>query len=170
MTDLCEPAGRPASPAGDPAAAVGVETSGRRRPRSPADAARMEEKVRQVEVAISLVLRIGVVVSVLVIAVGLGLMFAHHGAYAAVRGHVSYKALTSAHAAFPHSFGALGRSLAHGDGRGVIVLGVLVLVLTPVLRVAVGVLSFLYEKDVPMALVTLAVLVVLICSFALAGG
>lgn len=129
----------------------------------------MEEKIRKVEVAISLVLRVGVVLSVAVIAVGLGLMFAHHGDYVPMSGHFSYRNLTSKTTPFPHSFSALGRSIAAGDGRGIIVLGVLILILTPVLRVAVGVLSFLYEKDPPMALVTLYVLVVLIGSFFLAG-
>ena len=130
----------------------------------------MAEKVRKVELAISLVLRIGVVVSVLVTAAGLGLMFAHHGAYLPIRGHFSYRELTSKSTPFPHSFASLGHSIAQGDGRGIVVLGVLVLILTPVLRVAVGVLSFIYEKDPPMALVTLYVLVVLVASFFLAGG
>ena len=129
----------------------------------------MEEKVRKVELAISLVLRVGVVLSVLVIAGGLGLMFAHHSAYLPLRGNFSYKALTSRGTAFPHSFASLGHSVANGDGRGVVVLGVLILILTPVLRVAVGVLSFIYEKDPPMALVTLFVLAVLVGSFFLAG-
>lgn len=144
--------------------------SGRgRRPLSPEEAAVMEEKVRKVEVAISLVLRVGVVLSVAVIAAGLGLMFAHHSDYVPISGHFSYRNLTSKTTPFPHSFSALGHSIAAGDGRGIIVLGVLILILTPVLRVAVGVLSFLYEKDPPMALVTLFVLVVLIGSFFLAG-
>ena len=130
----------------------------------------MEEKVRKVEVAISLVLRVGVVVSVLVVAAGLGLMFAHHGAYLPIRGHFSYKELTSKKTPFPHTFAALGHSIAHGEGRGIVVLGVLILILTPILRVAVGVLSFLYEKDPPMTLVTLFVLIVLIGSFFLAGA
>ena len=129
----------------------------------------MEEKIRKVEVAISLVLRVGVVLSVAVIAAGLGLMFAHHSDYGPISGHFSYRNLTSKTTPFPHSFSALGHSIAAGDGRGIIVLGVLILILTPVLRVAVGVLSFLYEKDPPMALVTLYVLVVLIGSFFLAG-
>ncbi len=148
-----------------------VEALGRsgHRELSPDEAAVMAEKVRKVEVVISLVLRIGVVVSVLVIAAGLGLMFAHHGAYLPVRGHFSYRRLTSRSTPFPHSFSSLGRSIARGQGRGIIVLGVLILILTPVLRVAVGVLSFLYEKDLPMALVTLYVLVVLVGSFFLAG-
>ncbi len=129
----------------------------------------MEEKVRKVELAISLVLRIGVVLSVSVIAAGLGLMFAHHAAYLPIRGHFSYRELTSRSTAFPHSFSALGHSIALGEGRGIVVLGVLILILTPVLRVAVGVLSFVYEEDAPMAIVTLFVLAVLISSFFLAG-
>jgi uncharacterized membrane protein len=51
-----------------------------------------------------------------------------------------------------------------------VVLGVLLLILTPILRVAVGVLSFMYEKDAPMTVVTLYVLAVLIASFFLAGA
>lgn len=150
----------PATPATAPA---------RRRQLTPEQAQRMEEKVRKVEVAISLVLRIGVVVSVAVIAAGLGLMFAHHGAYLPVTGHFSYRQLTSPAAAFPHSFAALGRAIGAGEGRGIIVLGVLILILTPVLRVAVGVLAFIYEKDPPMTIVTLYVLIVLVGSFFLAG-
>ena len=147
----------------------GLGRSGHRHQLSPEEAALMEEKVRKVEVAISVVLRVGVVLSVLVIAVGLGLMFAHHSAYLPVRGNFSYRQLTSSKTAFPHSIASLGHSLAKGDGRGVVVLGVFVLILTPVMRVAVGVLSFIYEKDPPMTLVTLFVLAVLVGSFFLAG-
>jgi uncharacterized membrane protein len=150
-------------------ATEGLARSGSRRPLGPEEAAAMEEKVRKVELAISLVLRIGVVVSVLVIAVGLGLMFAHHSEYVSVFGHFSYQRLTSKTTSFPHSFGALGRAIASGEGRGIVVLGVLILILTPVLRVAVGVLSFVYEKDPPMTIVTLYVLAVLVGSFFLAA-
>lgn len=129
----------------------------------------MEERVRRAEVAISVVLRVGVVVSVAIIAGGLGLMFAHHSAWVSITGHLSYRSLTSRSTLFPHSFGALGSSIASGQGRGIVVLGVLILILTPVLRVAVGVLSFIYEKDPPMTIVTLCVLGVLIGSFFLAG-
>ncbi len=152
---------------GRPAASL---PSGARRALTPAESERMAEKVRRVELAISLVLRVGVLASVLVIAVGLGLMFAHHGSYLSLTGPLSYRALTSATTSFPHSFGALGHALAHDEGRGVVVLGVLILILTPVLRVAVGVVSFAYEKDAPMALVTLFVLAVLVGSFFLAGA
>jgi len=133
------------------------------------EVAAADEKVRKVELAISLVLRIGVVLSVALVAAGLALMFSHHGAYVSIRGSFSYRRLTSSTTAFPHSFSALGHSIARGDGRGIVVLGVLILILTPVLRVAVGVLSFLYERDPPMVVVTLYVLLVLIGSFFLAG-
>ncbi len=141
----------------------------RHRQLSREEGALMEEKIRKVELAISLVLRIGVVVSVVVIAFGLGLMFFHHSAYFSIRGGFSYRELTSQASPFPHSFASLGNSITRLDGQGIVVLGVLILILTPVLRVAVGVLSFIYEKDPPMALVTLYVLVVLIGSFFLAG-
>jgi uncharacterized membrane protein len=143
--------------------------SGRRRRPSADEAAALAEKVRKVELAISLVLRIGVVASVLVIAVGLGLMFSHHSAYLPIRGTFSYRELTSKSTPFPHSFASLGHAISQGQGRGIVVLGVLILILTPVLRVAVGVLSFLYEEDPAMALVTLYVLAVLVGSFFLAG-
>jgi uncharacterized membrane protein len=129
----------------------------------------MEQRARKVEMAISLVLRTGVVLSVAVIAIGLGVMFAHHRAYLPLRGDFSYDELTSKTTPFPHSLASLEHSIAQGDGRGIVVLGVSVLILTPVLRVAVGVLSFLYEHDTPMALVTLSVLIVLVGSFFLAG-
>ncbi len=157
-----DPAGS-APPEGD------LQVSGRHRHLSADEVAAMEVKIRKIEFAISLVLRVGVILSVSVIAVGLAVMFYHHGDYTSITGHTSYRSLTSLSTPFPHSLGQLRTSLAHGDGRGIVVLGVFLLILTPILRVAVGVVSFLYEKDVPMALITLFVLVVLIGSFFLAG-
>lgn len=134
------------------------------------DAAVAEARVRRVELVISLVLRIGVTVSVLVIAAGLGLMFAHHPQYASFGGHYSYHRLTSSSTSFPHTLSQLGASLGQGDGRGLVVLGLLLLIATPVLRVAVSVASFVYERDPAMTLVTLFVLAVLIGSFFLGGA
>jgi len=131
--------------------------------RSPAADAALEAKIRKVEIAISLVLRIGVIISVLVILAGLVMMFIHHPR--AFDAGSSYRALVAPNADFPHSLGQLRQSLAAGAGRGVVVLGVLLLILTPILRVAVSVLSFVYEKDPPMVIATLFVLSVLIFSF-----
>ncbi len=170
MTAAYERTGPPLPEAPGEPTSDDLGTPGRRRRQlSAAEMAVMEDKVRKVELAISLVLRVGVTLSVGVISVGLALMFAHHSAYTAITGDFSYKALTAQNTPFPHSFAALAHSIDRGEGRGIVVLGVLLLILTPVLRVAVGVLSFLYEKDLPMALITLCVLAVLVGSFFLAA-
>lgn len=124
-----------------------------------------EAKLRNVEAAISYVLRIGVIASVITVIVGLGLTFQHHPTYTSFTGKISYHSVTGKKTLFPHTISQLGTALSHGTGEGVIVLGLIILLATPVLRVAVGVLSFVYEKDPPMTLVTLFVLVVLISSF-----
>ncbi|MHB1584791.1 MAG: DUF1634 domain-containing protein [Acidimicrobiales bacterium] len=129
-----------------------------------------EHRVRQVELVISLVLRVGVTLSVAVIAAGLGLMFAHHGEYATGTGHYSYHRLTSPGTPFPHTLPELRASLARGDGEGLVVAGLLLLIATPVLRVAVSVASFVYERDPAMTLVTLFVLAALLGSFFLGGA
>ena len=128
-----------------------------------------EDKVRQSELAISLVLRIGVSVAVALVVAGLGLTFARHPGYAHLTGS-SYHPLTRLRSTFPHTIGQLGHALAIGDGRGLIGLGLLVLIATPVLRVAVAVLTFAYEKDPPMTIVTLFVLAVLVGSFFVGGS
>ncbi|EQD24365.1 MAG: hypothetical protein D084_Lepto4C00461G0001, partial [Leptospirillum sp. Group IV 'UBA BS'] len=76
-------------------------------------------------------------------------------------------------ALFPHTFGGIIKYLRggkNGEGRGVVVLGLIVLLLTPILRVVTGVVSFIYEEDPPMAIVTAFVLFVLIMSFVLSGA
>ncbi|HTX62011.1 MAG TPA: DUF1634 domain-containing protein [Acidimicrobiales bacterium] len=126
-------------------------------------------RVRRVELAISLVLRIGVTTSIAITAAGLALMFVHHPAYGHLSGSFSYHRLTSTSTPFPHTFSQLGAALDAGEGRGLVVVGILVLILTPVLRVAVSVISFLYERDRAMSLVTLFVLAALVGSFFLGG-
>lgn len=130
----------------------------------------MEEKIRKVELAISLVLRIGVSLSVVVLGIGLGMMFSHHSDYTSFTGSFSYHTLTAVTSKFPHSFSGLAHSLSKGQGRGVVVVGIILLILTPVMRVAVSVLSFIYEKDPPMTIVTIFVLCVLIGSFFLGSA
>ncbi len=124
---------------------------------------------RRVELTISLVLRVGVTLSVAVIAAGLALMFVHHPQYGHLSGPFSYHRVTSTSTKFPHTLPQLAAALAAGEGRGVVVVGILLLILTPVLRVAVSVISFLYERDRAMTLVTLFVLAALVGSFLLGG-
>jgi len=63
-------------------------------------------------------------------------------------------------------------SVRRGEPYGVITLGLLVLLLTPVLRVAVSVVAFLLERDWLYTAITAAVLCLLLAGLALgkAGG
>ncbi|MDA8367929.1 MAG: DUF1634 domain-containing protein [Actinomycetota bacterium] len=129
-----------------------------------------DERVRRTEVAISLVLRIGVVVSLLVVVAGVidGMVRSPAERTSATLGH----SLISRGATFPHSFGSLFTGLGHGDPASIVAAGLLLLVLTPVLRVAVSILTFAYQRDAVFVVVTAFVLAVLIASFFLgtAGG
>ena len=143
------------------------------REKTPEEQERLEEKVRQTEIAISWVLRIGVVLSVIIVVVGLVVIFIHHPGYAKITGGVSYHAVAGRTSLFPHTFGGIIKYLGagkNGEGRGIVVMGLIVLLLTPILRVVTGVVSFIYEEDPPMAIVTAFVLFVLIMSFVLSGA
>lgn len=139
----------------------------RRPPATPEEAKLMDEKIRMTEITISMVLRIGVTLSAIIFIVGLVVMFVHHPSYS---GGLSFHTLTSPNSPFPHSFSALATSLSHGQGRGIIILGTMLLILTPILRVAVAIVSFTIEKDPAMTLVTIFVLLVLVLSFVLSGA
>ena len=129
-----------------------------------------DERVRRTEVAISLVLRIGVVVSLLVVVAGVidGMVRSPAERTSASLG----RSLISRGATFPHAFGSLFTGLGHGDPASIVAAGLLLLVVTPVLRVAVSILTFAYQRDAVFVVVTAFVLSVLIASFFLgtAGG
>jgi uncharacterized membrane protein len=59
---------------------------------------------------------------------------------------------------------------AHGDPLAVIALGLLVLIATPVLRVAVSIVTFALERDWVYVAITTLVLCILIASFLLGAG
>lgn len=127
--------------------------------------AEAEAKVRLAEVAISVVLRVGVGIAIALVVAGTILVFANHGSVASS----SFHDYITTRTVFPRTIAQVGHDLARGEGRGFIELGLGVLILTPILRVAVGMLTFAYEHDRRMALITAFVLAVLIGSF-FAGG
>lgn len=114
--------------------------------------------VRRAELVISNVLRGGVLLSAAIIVIGV-VMF-----------YVRYALLGARDNQFPHSFGAVIAGIAHGDARSVIALGLLVLLVTPLLRVAVSILAFALERDWRYVLITSIVLAVLLISFFLGRG
>ena len=105
---------------------------------------------------ISGVLMTGVLAGSLTLAIGLYLFLSTNR----IR---NYRALL--YSQFPHSPGSLINSLAHAHDAGIMMLGLLLIILTPITRVATSVLLFRQERDRPMAIVTAIVLCILLSSF-----
>jgi uncharacterized membrane protein len=125
------------------------------------------EPIGQIELLISRLLRAGVVISLSTVAAGLLLMFIHHPGY--LHSAMDLQRLTSPGAAFPHTLREMVTGLAAMQGQAVVVLGLLLLIATPIMRVAVSVAGFVLQRDRVFAVITSAVLVMLLVSFLLPG-
>jgi len=97
------------------------------------------------------------------------MMFLHHPEYR--RGTVS-AADVIRQMAFPHTLAAVWAGLAQMEGRAIVIVGLFVLIATPVMRVAASVLVFIHLRDPMFAAITFFVLMMLLLSFLLgrAGG
>lgn len=128
------------------------------------------DRVRRVELLISLLLRTGVLTSLLVVVAGTVVTFANHPSY--LSSHRELESLTGSAAVFPHTPGAVARGVRDGDGPAIVTAGLLILIATPVVRVAVSILAFVYQRDRRFVVITSVVLALLLASFALgrAGG
>ncbi|MBZ5544087.1 MAG: DUF1634 domain-containing protein [Acidobacteriia bacterium] len=116
----------------------------------------------RVEVIIGNLLRAGVLLAAAVVLVGGGIFLVRHGSaaphYAVFRGEPTDLRTPS---------GVLAEAVRL-QGRGIIQLGLLILLATPLARVAFSVFAFTMERDRLYVIVTLIVLAVL--AFSLAGG
>ena len=112
------------------------------------------------ELVISAVLRGGVLLSAAIIALGTALFF-----WRALTGRGGAGAGT-----FPHTLSAALAGVAAGSPAAIIVLGLLVLLATPLLRIIVSVAIFARERDWLYVAITLLVLAILLLSFALGKG
>jgi len=127
-----------------------------------------DQRVRKVELAISALLRVGVLTSLLVVLIGTVVTFVHHPHYLSSRHDLVH--LTRPGAEFPHSVPTVVRGLQHSQGRAIVMAGILLLIATPVLRVAVSVLAFVYQRDRTFVVITSVVLALLLTSFLLGRG
>jgi uncharacterized membrane protein len=107
-------------------------------------------------------LRVGVIVSSLIVMVGGGLYLARHG-----NELPNYHIFRGEPTQLRSVFGIIRVAFSY-SGRGIIQFGLLLLIATPVMRVAVTVISFIIQRDKVYIGVTLIVLAVLV--FSLAGG
>ncbi len=113
---------------------------------------------RRVEATIGSLLRVGVVLAALVVLSG-GIVYLVH------QGHspASYRAFRGEPANLRHIGGILRDTSALHD-RGIIQFGLLLLIATPVARVAFAIFGFAAEKDWMFVVFTTIVLVILLYS------
>lgn len=125
----------------------------------------VEQRLSRAEAWIAITLRAGVLVSLALVALGTAVTFTHHPQY--ISAATELDKLPRPGAAFPKSLADVTAGLADWRGRAIVVTGLLILIATPVLRVAISVLVFIEERDYTFALITGTVFVILLISFAL---
>jgi uncharacterized protein len=111
-----------------------------------------DDVIRKTELIISAVLRGGVLLSVAVILGGISYFYALRFAGALP------------HPTFPDTLQAVVAGLADGNPLAIVVLGLLILLATPVVRVAVSIAAFAIEEDRTYVIITTLVLAILLFS------
>ena len=122
-------------------------------------------RVRRVELLISVLLRVGVSISLSVVVLGTIFTFIHHHDYLSSR--TAMPDVTGDAAKFPHTISEVIHGVRDLQGRSIVLLGLLLLIATPVMRVAVSIFAFVYEHDRTYVIITAIVLALLLLSFVL---
>lgn len=128
----------------------------------------MDRKVRQTELAISVLLRVGVVVSILIIITGTVITFINHPDY--LTSAAAFDTVTGTGATFPTSPADIAHGLLDLQGRAIVMIGLYLLILTPVMRVGVSIIAFAHERDRAFVVITAFVFLMLVGSLALGKG
>lgn len=113
-----------------------------------------KQEMHQVEILIGQILRVGVVISAIVLAIGLiMLLVTQESGYASGQ--------------FPTTFQAIFQGILALKSYAIIMLGLFLLILTPVLRVIVSIYAFAKESDRLYVGITTLVLVILVIAMAI---
>ena len=121
--------------------------------------------LRRLELLLSRILKVGTLASVALMALGTALSYRHHPGYFEMTAGRTGPGWIAAYA--PCSLQEVAEGVGAGHGRAVIILGLLVLVATPVVRVAVALLSFARRRERVFAAFAAIVLALLLLSFQL---
>jgi uncharacterized membrane protein len=116
-----------------------------------------ERDDQRIEAMLGNVLRFGVIVSAVVTAIGGGVYLVRHGSE--IVDYSKFDGGVDAELRNPISVVA---GVGHGRGRALVQFGLLLLIATPVLRVALSAYAFTRQGDWPYVAMTLFVLVVLL--------
>jgi uncharacterized membrane protein len=128
------------------------------------------QPIHKVELIISDLLRIGVTCSLLIVLLGTIVSFSRHHDYFSSPPDLGR--ITAKGAVFPHDLKDIWAGLLAGRGAAIVMAGLILLVATPVLRVAVSIFAFAFQGDRAFVVITTIVLALLCLSFFLgkAGG
>lgn len=126
------------------------------------------KRARIVETAISMILRVGVALSITIIAIGVVVTFVHHHDYFSSRPALG--SLIDAHANYTSSLSDVIEGTRQGRGQSIVMIGILVLIATPVVRVATSIVLFAAERDLLYVTITSVVLFLLILSFVIGAA
>lgn len=129
----------------------------------PAPRLRRQFDLHRTEKLLGNLLRFGVMASAVLLVAGVMVSLIRHPDY--LTDPAALAPLTDPEGHFPHVFQDLMAELARGRGRAIMTLGLLVLILTPIMRVAVSVVAFSRERDWTFTVITSCVLCILILSF-----
>ena len=113
-----------------------------------------DTEIQDVQVLIGKILRLGVIISAIVILIGLLLLL--------LTGTTGYP-----HLGYPHSFGVIWHGIWHGKAAAIIMGGIFLLILTPVLRVVVSIYAFFKDHDHLYVAITTTVLIILLLAMCL---
>jgi uncharacterized membrane protein len=118
---------------------------------------------RTIERMVATILRVGVIASGIVVAVGGAIYLFRHGGE--VANYRTFKALPASDRLLPN----IVSGAFHLQTRSIIQTGILLLIATPILRVAFSLVGFALERDRKYVLITAIVLTVLLYGL-ISGG
>jgi uncharacterized membrane protein len=119
--------------------------------------------VGRVEIVISAILRIGVISSLAIIMLGAVITYTQHPEYATQSSELPKLIVYGTD--FPHSLNDVFGGVMRLRGQAIIALGLLILIATPVMRVAISIIAFAIQRDYTFVAITCVVLALLCISF-----
>lgn len=128
----------------------------------------MNEQPEWVDRLIAAILRIGVLSSVTAVTGGLIVAFLHHPEY--MQSATALGPLIDPSSPFPDSIRGVLAGCRAGHGQSLIMIGLLLLIATPVARVLVSIGIFAIERDRLYVGITSAVFALLLLSFAIGAA
>ncbi len=127
-----------------------------------------DQHMHRVELAISILLRVGVATSLILIVVGTIVSFLRHPEYVNLSAELAN--LVQPGRAPLRSLSEVAAGLRDLRGEAIVALGLLVLIATPMMRVGVSIVAFFLERDWVYTLITSAVFCLLMLSLLLGAA